>query len=98
MPSDPAIPAKEIPAPAHFTRPFERDKKLLQREQKPGIPGFLTLAAYLFVLVVALIVIGLLAWGLRRVAAEIRVVPPSGDDPERPWLVRAPTPERSTRS
>src|SRR5437763_399543 len=53
MPSDPAIPAKEIPAPSHFTRPFERDKKLLQREQKPGVPGFLTLIAYLVVLAVA---------------------------------------------
>jgi hypothetical protein len=98
MPSDPAIPAKEIPAPAHFTRPFERDKKLLQREQKPGIPGFLTLIAYLVVLVVALIVIGLLTWGLRRIGAEVRAAPPDGDEPDRPWLVRAPTPERSAHA
>jgi hypothetical protein len=97
MPSDPAIPAKQIPAPAHFTRPFERDKKLLQREQKPGIPGFLTLAAYLFVLIVGLVVLGLLAWGLRRIAAEIRVSPP-GDEPEPPWIVRAPARERSART
>src|SRR5205085_3461838 len=76
MPADQAIPAPAIPAPAQFTRPFERDKKLLQREQKPGIPGALTLIAYLFVLAVALVVIGLLTWGLRRIAAEIGSAPP----------------------
>jgi hypothetical protein len=93
MPSDPAIPAKEIPAPSHFTRPFERDKKLLQREQKPGVPGFLTLIAYLVVLAVAVCVVALLTWGLRRVAAEIRIAPPPGDDAERPWFVRGGTKE-----
>ena len=90
MPSDPAIPAKRIPAPSNFTRPFEKDKKLLQREQKPGVPGFLTTAAYLVVLAIALVVIGLLTWGLRRVAAEIRVRPP-GDDAQSPWFVHAET-------
>jgi len=76
MPYDAAIPAPQIPAPASFTRPFERDKKLLQREQKPGVPGALTLIAYLVVLVVALTVISLLTWGLRRIGAEIGTTPP----------------------
>ena len=38
MPRDEAIPVKGIPAPTRFTRPFERDKKLLQREQKGKFP------------------------------------------------------------
>jgi hypothetical protein len=76
MPADTAIPAPQIPAPTHFTRPFEQDKKLLQREQKPNIPGALTLIAYLLVLAVAIVVIGLLTWGLRRIAAEIGSAPP----------------------
>jgi hypothetical protein len=77
MPADPAIPAKEIPAPARFTRPFQQDKKLLQREQKPGVPGALTLGAYLVVLAVALVVLGLLTWGLGRIGADVgRPSPP----------------------
>lgn len=71
MPADSAVPVQGIPAPAQFTRSFEKDKKLLQREQKQGISGALTLGAYLFVLSIGLIVIGLLAWGLRRIGAEI---------------------------
>jgi hypothetical protein len=58
MPEDKAIPAKGVPAQASMTRAFVRDKKNLQREQKPGVPGFLTLFAYLVVLA---IVVGLLA-------------------------------------
>ncbi|GAC1441810.1 MAG: hypothetical protein NVSMB55_10570 [Mycobacteriales bacterium] len=46
MPEDRAIPAKEIPATASFTRRFIRDKKLLQREQKPGVPSYLWTLAY----------------------------------------------------
>ncbi|MFL5821536.1 MAG: hypothetical protein ACJ76S_12720 [Solirubrobacteraceae bacterium] len=71
MPNDPAIPAKEIPASPRFTRTFQQDKKLLQREQKPGVSGALTLIAYLVVLAVALVVLGLLTWGLGRIAAEV---------------------------
>ena len=49
----------------------------------------LTLVAYLFVLVVGLIVIGLLAWGLRRMGAEIgSAAPPQ----RRERSVRRPAP------
>jgi hypothetical protein len=80
MPADSAVPVKAIQALPTFTRSFERDKKLLQREQKPGISPVLTLVAYLFVLAVGLVVIGLLAWGLRRIAGEIgsSSAPPQG--------------------
>ena len=68
MPADSAIPVKGIPAPARFTRPFERDKKLLQREQKGGVPGFLTVLAYLFVLAIWSGMIAIVAWALARLA------------------------------
>jgi hypothetical protein len=67
LPEDQAIPAKEVPAEASFTRSFLKDKKVLQREQKQGVPGFLTLAAYLTVLAIALALIALIAWSLLRV-------------------------------
>jgi hypothetical protein len=67
MPKDQAIPAPEVPAKANFTRGFLEDKKVLQREQKQGVPGFLTLAAYLTVLAIALGLIVLLGWALLRV-------------------------------
>ena len=67
LPKDQAIPAHEVPAKASFTRAFLRDKKVLQREQKQGVPGFLTLAAYLTVLAIALALIALIAWALLRV-------------------------------
>jgi hypothetical protein len=67
MPKDEAIPAKEVPAKANFTRGFLADKKVLQREQKQGVPGALTLIAYLTVLALALALIALIAWSLLRV-------------------------------
>ncbi len=42
MPEDTAIPAPKVPAKQSFTRPFVNDSELLQREQKPGVPGWLT--------------------------------------------------------
>jgi hypothetical protein len=64
FPADPAIPVKGTPAPKQFTRSFKRDKKNLQREQKAGVPGFLTAAAYLVVLVIFLFLYGSMGWGL----------------------------------
>src|SRR4051812_24293618 len=65
MPADPAIPAKGVPAAAHFTRPFEQDKKILQREAVGGSPA-LQLAAYIALGVIGLIWVGAVAFGLRR--------------------------------
>ena len=59
-------------AKASFTRPFERDKKLLQREQKAGVPGFLTLAAYLAVLAIWSGMVAVCAWALARLARTRR--------------------------
>ena len=66
MPEDKAIPAKEIPAQPNMTRAFVRDKKNLQREQKSGVPGFLTTLAYLVVLAIVIAILAALAIGLRR--------------------------------
>jgi hypothetical protein len=84
FPADPAIPAPAVPAKAQFTRPFMQDKKLLQREQKPGTSGVLTAAAYTIVLAVGLLMFGLLAWGLVRLSGTLREgrpQPPAEDAP-----------------
>ncbi|HMJ35107.1 MAG TPA: hypothetical protein VK501_14445 [Baekduia sp.] len=68
MPADSAIPAREVPASASFTRTFVADHELLQRERKGDIPGWLWTGACLLVLVLSLIFIASLAWGVARVA------------------------------
>jgi hypothetical protein len=70
MPQDDAIPAEEIPAPARFSREFILDKENLQREQKDDVPGWLTLGAYLAVGALSLLLVALIAWGLRRLEGE----------------------------
>lgn len=71
LPRDPAIPAPLVPAPARFTRPFEPDSVILQREQRASSAA-LTAAAYAVVAAIALALLALLAWGLHRVAATTR--------------------------
>ena len=66
FPEDPAIPAPAVEAPPTFTRSFQEDKKLLQREQKPDVSPALTTFAYVFVLLIALGLVASLAKGLRR--------------------------------
>jgi hypothetical protein len=66
MPRDEAIPADEVPAKASFTRDFQADVQVLQRERKEGVSGALTLAAYLTVLAIALALMAMFAWSLLR--------------------------------
>jgi hypothetical protein len=68
FPADPAIPVKGVPASKTFTRKFVRDKKNLQREQKKDVPGFLSGAAYVIVLLIGLGLFTALGWGLARFA------------------------------
>jgi hypothetical protein len=82
MPEDTAIPAKEIPARDSITRAFVRDKKNLQREQKQGVPGFLTLAAYLVVLAIVAGLVSALGIALVRLDRDrerMRDSSPGGD-------------------
>jgi hypothetical protein len=67
MPKDEAIPAREVPAKASFTRAFQPDIQVLQRERKQGVSPALTLIAYLTVLAIALALIALISWSLLRV-------------------------------
>jgi hypothetical protein len=91
MPKDSAIPAPEIPAQAHFTRRFVRDKQLLQREVKQGVAGGLWTAASALVLALYLAFLTALAWGVARVARRDPRPPASPPRaPRRPAV--APTP------
>jgi hypothetical protein len=78
MPADPAIPAPQVPPWPNVTRPFQREKSVLQREAVGGSQG-LQRPAYAVLGVLALAWIASLAWGLRRLEGA---VPPGvrGDD------------------
>jgi hypothetical protein len=67
FPSDPAIPAPRVAAPASFDRSFVLDKQLLQRETKKGVPSWLTTLAPLVVLAIALALLTALSLGLARI-------------------------------
>src|SRR3954447_19978664 len=91
LPADPAIPVSGIPVEQHMTRSFELDRHLLQREQKKGVPSFLTLAAYLGVGGISIALIFAVGWGLARLERL-------GGKPPRPQAERAGTrkPTRKT--
>ncbi|MEA2471921.1 MAG: hypothetical protein QOE38_2920, partial [Thermoleophilaceae bacterium] len=71
LPADKAIPVKKAQTKNGQTVAFERDKKLLQREQKKGVPGFLTLAAYIAVFLIWAAMIAIVGWGLARLAGAL---------------------------
>jgi hypothetical protein len=68
MPADSAIPAPEVPAKAQFTRTFIDDKKLLQRERKDDVPGWLWGGANAAVMALYVAFLTALAVGVGRVA------------------------------
>jgi hypothetical protein len=76
LPEDEAIPAKEVPALPRFERELVADHEILQREQKTAAAG-LTAIGYGVVLSIALGLLGLLAWGLHRLAAAAGAPPPT---------------------
>jgi hypothetical protein len=67
MPKDEAIPAAEVPAKPSFTRAFQPDRDVLQRERKKGVSPALTTIAYLTVLAIALSLLALISWSLLRI-------------------------------
>jgi hypothetical protein len=76
LPTDAAIPWRPgVPANEHFTRSFVADHQLLQREQKPGVPGWLTTVAPLGVLFLALGFLTSLAWGVGRIGRRSAEAP-----------------------
>jgi hypothetical protein len=66
LPEDSAIPVKGVPATADFTRPFVKEKQILQREQKSGVSPTLTTAAYSVVGAIVLALVLALGWALNR--------------------------------
>jgi hypothetical protein len=89
LPEDQAIPAKEVPAEAQFTRTFVPDHEVLQREQKSSAPA-LTILAYGVVVVIALGLLALLAWGLHRLATSVSEPPPRRPQEQETPPVRSP--------
>jgi hypothetical protein len=66
LPADPAIPVSEVAVQPQMTRSFVLDHKNLQREQKPDVPGWLTLVAYLGVGGISFSLIFVVGFGLAR--------------------------------
>ncbi|MFD0690190.1 hypothetical protein [Actinomadura fibrosa] len=83
LPDDPAIGAKELPAPQQFTRDVQGERKILQRELKSDVPGWLWLVCSAVVLFCTLALIIALGWGVARIS---RVLPetaaPEGAEPQ----------------
>jgi hypothetical protein len=71
LPDDPAIGAKQMPAPQRFTRPVQNEGLVLQRELKQGVPGWLWTAASAVVLCCSLALVLALGWGVARVSRRL---------------------------
>jgi hypothetical protein len=91
LPKDSAIPVPKVAAKNHATVEFVRDKSLLQREQKKGVPGFLTLAAYIAVFLIWAAMVAIVAWGLARLARALGSSPPSEPPAERRHPIETPS-------
>jgi hypothetical protein len=70
LPADPAIPAAQVPPWPNVTRPFQREKGILQREAV-GNSQWLQRPAYAVLGALALVWIGSLGWGLRRLERAV---------------------------
>jgi hypothetical protein len=88
LPADPAIPAPQVPPWPNVTRPFQREKGILQRESVGG--QGLQRPAYALLGALALVWVGSLGWGLRRLE---RALPPDVRSDER-GVTPTPEPER----
>jgi hypothetical protein len=76
LPEDRGIPAAEVPAPASFTRTFQADHRILQREQKTAA-AWLWGVAYAVVLLITVSLLALMAWALRRLSGAADGTPPT---------------------
>jgi hypothetical protein len=91
LPADPAIPAEGVAATSTFTRAFQPDQDILQREAVGGSPA-LKRAAYVALGLVGLTWIAAVAFALRRVDRVGRR--PDDDDPTVPGTRMPPSPDR----
>jgi hypothetical protein len=72
LPEDKAIPVGGVPARNGFTRPFVKEKSILQREQKSGVSPALTTIAYGVVGAIVLLLVLALGWALTRLGTTTR--------------------------
>ncbi|WP_245666958.1 hypothetical protein [Actinomadura latina] len=77
MPADPAIGARELPAPARFTRDVQSERSVLQRELKTDVPGWLWAVCSAVVLACTLALVIALGWGVARIARRLPEAAPS---------------------
>jgi hypothetical protein len=89
LPADKAIPVKGVPASRSFTRPFVKEKKILQREQKSGVSPALATIAYSVVGVIVLALILALGWTLTRLGRSAR----APEQPSRRESLGPPVPQ-----
>jgi hypothetical protein len=68
LPADAAIPTPAIRATPHFTRPLQNERKILQRERKTDVPGWLWGVSGLVVLAFVVLILGFTGWALVRIA------------------------------
>jgi hypothetical protein len=94
LPADKAIPVPKVAAKSGATQEFVRDKSLLQREQKKGVPGFLTGAAYIAVFLIWAFMIAVVGWGLARLAGALGGGGAPPREPSGKSKDRAPSGER----
>jgi hypothetical protein len=69
LPEDPAIPAPLVPARDQFTRPFQGDKEVLQREAIGGSP-LMQAGAYAMVALIGAAWVAAFAWGFSRLRKD----------------------------
>jgi hypothetical protein len=80
-PLDEAIPAAEVPALPTVTRELQPDRVVLQREAKFD-GGWLPMMGYFIMFAIAMLLLGLLAWGIQRVSTPLTDEQSSGDEAE----------------
>jgi hypothetical protein len=100
LPADPAIPAPGVAAPPRFERALVSDSRLMQRERKRDVPGWLWAAGIAFVLVMIVVILAILGWSLDRVArlasrADTPQSPPRNGQ-EVTWPDSCPTPSATS--
>jgi hypothetical protein len=96
MPADPVIPAKMVTPWPTVTRTFQPEKRVLQREAV-GNSDNLQRPAYAVLGVLALVWIGSLAWGLRRLEGPVAPGAPRGEPRPAPEPASERQPVSATR-
>lgn len=94
LPEDDAIPVEEIPAPPSFTRTFEPERSLLQREAKDVASGIVELGTAI-VAALCFALLGLAAWILHRLAASAPPAGPAASPPQNRAPVASEEPART---